>query len=42
MHVYDTANKLADDIQQCEEYKAYKEIKDRVYADESKKAMKTE
>ena len=33
MNVYDTANKLAQEIKSSEEYKKYKEAKDKINAD---------
>ena len=39
MYVYDRANELAKDIREASEYLNYKELKDKVYADETKKAM---
>ena len=32
MNVYDTANRLAKEIQESEEYKSYKELKDEIMA----------
>jgi cell fate (sporulation/competence/biofilm development) regulator YlbF (YheA/YmcA/DUF963 family) len=39
MLVYDTANKLAKEIQECTEYKEYKELKEKVMADEQTKSL---
>ena len=33
MNVYDTANKLAQEIKSSEEYKKYKEAKEKINAD---------
>ena len=37
MYVYDRANELAKDIRESSEYINYKELKDKVYADETKR-----
>ena len=37
MNVYDTANRLAYEIKESEEYKSYKRIKDAVMSDAEKK-----
>lgn len=37
MNVYDTANKLAYEIQESDEYKQYKKLKDSVMSDNEKK-----
>jgi cell fate (sporulation/competence/biofilm development) regulator YlbF (YheA/YmcA/DUF963 family) len=42
MYIYDKANELANLIQQSDEYKLYKELKDRLYADEKTKTLLTE
>lgn len=42
MYIYDKANELAKLIQQSEEYKAYKELKDKLYADDKTKILLTE
>ena len=42
MYVYDRANELARDIQESEEYRNYKALKDEVFADANKKAMVAE
>lgn len=42
MEIYDTANKLASELKNSEEYKKYKEAKERLFADPSKKEMITE
>lgn len=34
MYVYDRANALAQDIRQCQEFQAYKALKDQVMADQ--------
>lgn len=39
MYIYDRANALAADIRESEEYKAYKNLKDEIYADENSKNM---
>ena len=40
MNVYDTANRLAKEIQESEEYKSYKKLKDEIMANpESKKKI---
>ena len=39
MYVYDRARALAEDIRQSDAYKAYKALKDEVYADESAKGL---
>jgi cell fate (sporulation/competence/biofilm development) regulator YlbF (YheA/YmcA/DUF963 family) len=39
MLVYDTANKLAKEIQDCPEYKEYKQLKEKVMADEQTKLL---
>lgn len=39
MYVYDRANELAKDIRDSEEFKAYKALKDQVYADETTKNL---
>ena len=40
MNVYDTANRLAKEIQESEEYKLYKKLKDEIMANsESKKKI---
>ena len=40
MNVYDTANKLAREIQDSEEYKSYKKLKDEIMSDvDSKKKI---
>ncbi len=38
MNVYDTANKLAYELKNSEEYKAYKQAKDKVMQDPEKKS----
>ena len=42
MYIYDKANELARLIQESAEYKAYKELKDKLYADDKTKALLTE
>ena len=37
MQVYDTANRLAQEIRESEEYKAYKKLKDEIHANPEKK-----
>ena len=37
MQVYDTANRLAQEIKESEEYKAYKKLKNQIYANPEKK-----
>ncbi len=37
MNVYDTANRLAYEIQESDEYKQYKKLKDSVMSDNAKK-----
>ncbi len=37
MQVYDTANRLAQEIRNSEEYKAYKKLKDEIYQNPEKK-----
>ena len=37
MNVYDTANRLAYEIQQSDEYKQYKKLKDSIMADSNSK-----
>lgn len=37
MQVYDTANRLAQEIRESEEYKAYKRLKDEIHANPEKK-----
>lgn len=37
MQVYDTANRLAQEIRDSEEYKAYKKLKDEIYNTPDKK-----
>ncbi len=37
MQVYDTANRLAQEIKESEEYKAYKKLKDEIQNNEEKK-----
>lgn len=37
MNVYDTANRLAYEIKESEEYKSYKRIKDAVMSDAERK-----
>ncbi len=37
MQVYDTANRLAQEIKDSEEYKLYKKLKDEIQQDERKK-----
>ena len=37
MQVYDTANRLAQEIRDSEEYKAYKKLKDEIYNNPEKK-----
>lgn len=37
MQVYDTANRLAQEIKDSEEYKAYKKLKDEIYNNPEKK-----
>lgn len=37
MEIYDTANKLADEIRNCEAYKNLKESKEKLFADPEKK-----
>lgn len=37
MQVYDTANRLAQEIKDSEEYKSYKKLKDEIYNDPEKK-----
>ena len=37
MQVYDTANRLAQEIIDSEEYKAYKKLKDEIYNNSEKK-----
>ena len=40
MNVYDTANRLAKEIQESEEYKSYKKLKDEIMSNpESKKKI---
>jgi cell fate (sporulation/competence/biofilm development) regulator YlbF (YheA/YmcA/DUF963 family) len=39
MLVYDTANKLAKEIQDSSEYKEYKQLKEKVMADEQTKSL---
>ena len=39
MYVYDRANALAQDIKESEEYKAYRALKDELFADESTKNL---
>lgn len=39
MYVYDKANELAALIKKSDEYLAYKQLKDEVYADETNKAL---
>ena len=39
MYIYDRANALAQDIKDSEEYKAFKVLKDEVYADEATKGL---
>ena len=42
MYVYDRANALARDIRECDEFKVYKELKDKVMADEGTKQLITQ
>ncbi len=42
VNIYDKANELASLIKQSEEFKAYKNIKDEVFAEESNKKMITD
>ena len=42
MYVYDSANALARAIRQCEEFQAYKRLKDQVMADEGTKQLITQ
>ncbi len=42
MYVYDSANALARAIRECEEFKAYKRLKDQVMADEGTKQLITQ
>ena len=37
MNVYDTANRLAKEIQESEEYKSYKKLKDEIMVNKKKK-----
>lgn len=37
MQVYDTANRLAQEIKDSEEYKSYKKLKDEIYNNPEKK-----
>lgn len=37
MQVYDTANRLAQEIRESEEYKKYKKLKDEIHNDNEKK-----
>ncbi len=37
MQVYDTANRLAQEIRESEEYKEYKKLKDEIHNDSEKK-----
>ena len=37
MQVYDTANRLAQEIRESEEYKEYKKLKDEIHNDAEKK-----
>ena len=37
MQVYDIANRLAQEIRESEEYKAYKKLKDEIHANPEKK-----
>lgn len=37
MQIYDTANRLAQEIREAEEYKNYKELKSKIYANPLKK-----
>lgn len=37
MQVYDTANRLAQEIKETQEYKAYKKLKDEIHNDNSRK-----
>ncbi len=39
MYVYDEANKLARLLKECDEYKAYKAIKEKLYGDEKTKSL---
>lgn len=39
MYIYDKANELARLIQQSDEYKSYKDLKDKLYADEKTKVL---
>ena len=39
MYVYDRANQLAADIRESEEFRAYKALKDELYADAGTKSM---
>lgn len=39
MYIYDKANELAKLIQQSDEYKSYKELKDKLYSDEKTKVL---
>ena len=39
MYISDRAHQLAADIKQSEEFKAYKTLKDEVYADETTKSL---
>lgn len=42
MYVYDRANELAKDIRESEEYRAYKELKDKVDANTTTKGLVAE
>ena len=39
MEVYDTANRLAEEIKNSKQYKALKEAKDRLFADANKRQL---
>lgn len=39
MQVYDTANKLAEEIKESECYKNFKDAKEKLFSDENKKKM---
>ena len=39
MDVYDTANKLSEEIRNSEQFKALKEAKEKLFADEEKKKI---
>lgn len=39
MYIYDEANKLAKLLKECEEYRSYSSLKEKVYADENTKNL---